>query len=60
MDAGQIVRQVLAEYANQIRLLDLDVELGSPMDEPEDAGREQADQSRDDLVSRFKSMTGLK
>lgn len=60
VDAGQIVRQVLAEYANQIRLLDLDVELGSPMDEPEDAGREQADQSRDDLVSRFKSMTGLK
>ena len=59
-DAGQIMRKVLTEYAQQARLLDLDVELGSPVDEPEDAGREQRDASRDDIVSRYKQMTGLK
>ena len=59
-DAGQIMRRVLTEYAQQVKLLDLDVELGSPMDEPEDAGREQRDASREDIVSRYKAMTGLK
>lgn len=59
VDAGAVMRRVLAEYARTARLLDLDVELGSPMDEPEDAGREQQAQSRGELVSRFKSMTGL-
>jgi hypothetical protein len=59
-DAGQIMRKVLTEYARQARLLDLDVELGSPMDEPEDAVREQVATSRDDVVSRFKQATGLK
>lgn len=59
-DAGQIMRRVLTEYAQQARLLDLDVELGSPMDEPEDAVREQADGRRDDVVTRFKQATGLK
>ena len=59
-DAGQIMRRVLTEYAQQARLLDLDVELGSPMDEPEDAVREQVATSRDDVVSRFKQATGLK
>lgn len=60
VDAGAVMRRVLAEYARQARLLDLGAELGSPMDEPEDAGREQQAASRDDTVSRFKSMTGLK
>jgi hypothetical protein len=59
-DAGQIMRAVLTEYARQARLLDLDVELGSPMDEPEEAVRAQAETSREDVVARFKSMTGLK
>jgi hypothetical protein len=59
-DAGQIMRRVLTEYAQQAKLLDLDVELGSPMDEPEDAGREQRDAGREDVVSRFKQATGLK
>ena len=59
-DAGQIMRKVLTEYAQQARLLDLDVELGSPMDEPEDAIRDQAGQTRGELVDRFKQMTGLK
>jgi hypothetical protein len=60
VDVGQIMRAVLTEYAQMVRLLDLDVELGSPMDEPDDAGREDAEQSRQALVSNFKSMTGLK
>jgi hypothetical protein len=60
VDAGAIMRRVLSEYARQARLLDLDVELGSPMDEPEDAVTEQQASSREDTVSRFKSMTGLK
>jgi hypothetical protein len=60
-DAGQIMRRVLTEYAQQARLLDLDVELGSPMDAPEDAEvEEKAQASRSDVVSRFKSMTGLR
>ena len=60
VDAGAVMRRVLTEYARQARLLDLDVELGSPMDEPEDAGREENARSRQDLVSGFKRMTGLK
>jgi hypothetical protein len=60
VDAGAVMRRVLSEYARQARLLDLDVELGSPMDEPEEAIRAQAETSREDVVARFKSMTGLK
>lgn len=60
VDAGAIMRKVLAEYGRQVKLLDLGAELGSPMDEPEDAGREERDSSREDLVSRYKSMTGLR
>jgi hypothetical protein len=60
VDAGAIMRRVLSEYARQARLLDLDVELGSPMDEPEDAGREDRTAEREDVISRFKSMTGLR
>ena len=60
VDAGAIMRRVLAEYASQIRLLDLDVELGSPMDEPDDAGQQDAEQARAQYVAGFKSMTGLK
>jgi hypothetical protein len=60
VDAGAIMRRVLSEYASQARLLDLDVELGSPLDEPEEAAREQQASSRDELVGRYKAMTGLK
>jgi len=59
-DAGQVMRKVLTEYAQQVKLLDLDVELGSPMDEPDDAGAEAAGRGREDLVTRFRQMTGLK
>jgi len=59
-DGGQIMRRVLTEYAQQVKLLDLSGEEGSPFDEPEDAGREQRDASREDIVARYKAMTGLK
>lgn len=60
VDAGAITRRVLTEYARQVKLLDLDVELGSPMDEPDDAGAEQQSGAREELVTRFKSVTGLR
>lgn len=60
VDAGAVMRRVLSEYASQARLLDLDVELGSPMDEPEGTRQEEAAASREDVVARFKSMTGLR
>jgi hypothetical protein len=61
VDAGAIARRVLTEYARQARLLDLDVELGSPLDEPEgEMVRAEQDESRADLVSRYKAVTGLK
>jgi hypothetical protein len=60
VDAGGLVRRVLTEYASQVRLLDLGTELGSPHDEPDDAGAEQATESRNETVARFKNLTGLK
>jgi hypothetical protein len=60
VDAGAVMRQVLTEFARQVKLLDLGAELGSPMDEPEDAGREDTAAQREDVISRFKSMTGLR
>lgn len=58
VDAGAIMRRVLSEYARQAQLLDLSAELGSAMDEPADAGQEEAAQSRAEFVARFRSMTG--
>lgn len=60
VDAGAVTRKVLTEYARQARLLDLSAELGSPMDEPEEAVSEQQAASREDIVSRFKHVTGLR
>ena len=53
VDAGQIMRQVLTQYAKAARMMDLSVELGSPLDEPDQQG--QAAQERDDVVSRAKA-----
>jgi hypothetical protein len=50
-----VVRRVLTEYARAARLLDLDVELGSSMDEPDGAAAEQRLAARDDLVGRARS-----
>lgn len=59
VDAGQVMRAVLTEVGKMSRMLDLGNELGTPMDEPDSAGAEAADKARGDLVSRYKSMTGL-
>jgi hypothetical protein len=59
VDAGQVMRRVLAEYAKQVRLLDLSAEEGSPFDEPEGVADEQQAKGRDDIVNRFKNATGL-
>jgi hypothetical protein len=59
VDAGSIMRKVLSEYASQVRLLDLDVELGSPMDDPGEGAQEQA-QERRSLVELVKNQTGLR
>lgn len=57
VDAGQIMRRVLTEFAKAASMLDLDVELGSPMDEPEQ--HNQTEQARSDMVSGFRRMTGI-
>jgi hypothetical protein len=44
VDAGQVMRRVLNEYAKMASMLDLGVELGSPMDEPADSGQDTARQ----------------
>jgi hypothetical protein len=61
VDAGQVVRKVMAEMAELGGLRDLGgTELGTRMDEPEGVRQEEAEQSRQALVTNFKSMTGLK
>jgi hypothetical protein len=59
VDAGQIMRKVLSEYARMADMLDLGVELGSPMDEPDGATASQATQDRQALVSKAKGLMGL-
>lgn len=56
-DAGQIVRRVITEFAKAAQMLDLGIEMGSPMDEP--AQHAHADQARGELVTRFRSITGI-
>lgn len=58
-DGGQIMRQVLSQFAKMAQMLDLDVELGTPMDEPAGAQVTAAEQSRTELVSRARGMMGL-
>lgn len=60
VDAGQIVRNGIAEFARMARMLDLDpVELGSPVDEPDGASAQQAESEREALVSRARQMMGI-
>jgi hypothetical protein len=51
VDAGQIMRKVLAEYAKVTQTLDFGAELGTPVDEP-DSG---AETERDEIVNRAKA-----
>lgn len=52
VDAGQIVRKILTEYAKLGEQLGIGVELGSAMDEPADATGET---ERDEIVGRAKA-----
>lgn len=58
VDAGQVMRKVLTEFAKAARMVDLSVEMGSPMDEPDTQGA--AAQAREDVVGRARAqMFGL-
>jgi hypothetical protein len=59
VDAGQVMRKVLSEYARMAQMLDLGVELGTSMDEPPGAGASAAETARADVVSRAKQQMGL-
>ena len=59
VDAGQVMRKVLTEYARMAQMLNLDVELGSPMDEPPGAQPSAEQTARDETISRAKSQMGL-
>jgi hypothetical protein len=56
-DAGQIMRRVITEFAKAAQMLDMGIEMGSPMDEPEQ--HTQAASVRDDIINRFHSQTGV-
>jgi len=58
-DAGQVMRKVLTEYARMAQMLNLDVELGSPMDEPPGAGPTAEQSARDEVISRARQQMGL-
>jgi hypothetical protein len=58
VDAGQIVRKVLTEYAKITDQLGLGVELGTEMDEPDSEGTAAA--ARDDVVARAKQVMGIR
>jgi hypothetical protein len=59
VDAGQVMRKVLTEYAKMARMLDLGVELGSPMDEPAGAQPDAAETARTDTITRARQQMGL-
>lgn len=57
VDAGQVMRTVLSEFGRSAQMLDLSLEQGSGFDEPEAAS--QARTARDDLVTRYRTQTGI-
>jgi hypothetical protein len=57
VDAGQIMRKVLSEYAKVTQALDLGAELGTLMDEPDQES--EAEKQRADVVARAKQQLGL-
>jgi hypothetical protein len=62
IDAGAIVRKVLKEVGQTVRMLDLSGELGTPLDFSADAERqaeEKAAQDRAALVAEFRRRTGI-
>jgi hypothetical protein len=59
VDVGQVVRKVLSEYAKMAQMLDLGIEMGSAMDEPEGATQTAAESQRADVIARAKQQMGL-
>lgn len=62
VDAGSIMRKVLDHVGRTVSALGLEmgaVELGSPLDEPANQDG-QAEQARADVISRFKTQTGIR
>jgi hypothetical protein len=62
VDAGAIVRKVLAEIGKTVKMLDLAGEIGSPLDfsaEAEAAAEEARKSERAAVVSGFRQMTGI-
>jgi len=59
VDAGQVMRKVLSEYAKMAQMLDLSAETGSPFDEPAGGQQDAQTSARDELVSRAKQQMGL-
>lgn len=57
VDAGQIVRKILNEYAKLGDQLGIGVELGTPMDVPDEGPAGEA--ARNDLVARTRAQMGL-
>lgn len=56
VDAGQIIRKILTEYAKVTSQLGIDVELGTPVDAPDDGSAEAA---REEVLARAKQVMGL-
>lgn len=59
VDAGQVMRKVLSEYAKMAQMLDLSAETGSPFDEPDGGPQGTIATARDELVARAKQQMGL-
>jgi hypothetical protein len=57
VDAGSVMRKVLAEYAKVTQALELGAELGTTMDEPDQES--EAAKERADIVQRAKDQLGL-
>lgn len=60
VDAGAIIRQVLTEYGKAVRLLDLSTETGSVLDGGDGTGADDTAKARDELVGRYKQLTGIR
>lgn len=59
VDAGQVIRKVLSEYAKMAQMLDLSSETGSAFDEPQGAQQSAADQQRAEVITRARQQMGL-
>jgi hypothetical protein len=59
VDAGQVMRKVLSEYAKMAQMLDLSTESGSLLDEPLEGQQDAASTARQELVTRARQQMGL-